>query len=406
MENTYSKNRWGYVILGTIILLFAGLIYVWSLFRSPLSVQFPDWNASQLSLVFTISIICFCLGGFIAGRLSKKISPRLIIVFSAILMFVGFFVSSCIGEMDSASAIVVLTVFYGVFSGLGSGFSYNAVMSTVLSWFPDKAGIASGIMLFGFGAGSLVLGSVISYLIEICGIFTTLFWVSVAVAVVLIIGSLILKSNANAVRAQAATDGKKQYAIKDMIKTKTFWLFFFWVICGNAAGLLVINSAANIAEAFGIIAILGMLVSVMNGAGRIFYGFMFDKKGRKVSMTLNCFILIAASVLLFTGCISNISALILIGMLATGISYSCSPTASSALIHSYYGSKNYSNNFAFVNFSLIPAAILGPMIAGALQENANGAYDTTFIMMMVFAVICLVLNIILGVASRKEGFDN
>jgi OFA family oxalate/formate antiporter-like MFS transporter len=402
MENTVSKKRWGYVAAGTVILLFAGLIYVWSLFRAPLSAVFTDWTESQLSLVFTVSIICFCLGGFFGGKLSRNMKHRYVVLLSAAMLFVGYFVSSLLDTSNSEASIAVLTVFYGIFCGIGAGLSYNAVISAVVGWFPDKAGVASGIMLFGFGAGSLILGSVISMLIDISGIFNTFKYIAIAVAVVLAVGSIFIKTSETHRQTAAEEKGKKQFTTGQMLKTASFWLFFGWIVAGNAAGLLVINSAANIASAFGAVAILGMLVSVMNGGGRIFYGFLFDKYGRKFSMTLNCFILLAAGLLLTFGGYAESAVIVLIGMLATGISYSCSPTASSAFVHASYGSKNYAANFSVANFSLIPAAVIGPMISGSLFEASGGSYESTFIMMIVFAVIAIVFNLLLNISSKKE----
>ena len=400
-----SNKRWGYVVAGTIILLFAGLIYVWSLYKVPLNTAFPDWTPSNLSLVFTISIICFCLGGFLGGRFSKKMSHKTLILLAAAFLFVGYMVSSMISGMESGAALAVLIVFYGIICGLGSGFCYNAVLSSVVKWFPEKAATVSGIMLFGFGAGSLVLGSVISMLIASGSVFDTLRYIAIAVVIVLVIGAFVIKvpKGEAAAAAKSVDENKKQYTPGQMLKSPSFWLFFIWVVLGNASGLLVINSAANIAEAFGLIALLGMLVSVMNGGGRIFYGFMFDKFGRKVCMTLNSILLLVSGILLVTGGISFTGGLVLVGMLVVGLAYSCSPTASAAFTRSSYGSLHYAENFGVVNFSLIPAAIIGPMIAGSLFESSGGSYDSTFLMVIIFAVAAIIINFILGVAEKKEG---
>ena len=122
-----SNKRWGYVVAGTIILLFAGLIYVWSLYKVPLNTTFPDWTPSQLSLVFTVSIICFCLGGFIGGKLSKKISHRTLIFLSAAFLFAGYMVSSSISGMESGAALAVMSVPASLMDA-GSGYTCAPLM--------------------------------------------------------------------------------------------------------------------------------------------------------------------------------------------------------------------------------------------------------------------------------------
>ena len=74
-----NNNRWGYLAAGTVLLLFCGLIYGWSLFRTYFNELYPSWTVSQLSMTFTISMVFFCLGGFVAGRLSLQFPPRVIL---------------------------------------------------------------------------------------------------------------------------------------------------------------------------------------------------------------------------------------------------------------------------------------------------------------------------------------
>ena len=149
-----NNKRWLYLAVATVILLFQGLIYAWSLFRTPFSEIYTDWTVAQLSMTFTISISCFCLGGFVGGQLSKKLGVKVRFLITAVCLFIGFFGVSMLNPADSAGSLTKLYIFYGVFGGGGVGIGYNAVISTITKWFPDKVGLASGIMLMGFGLGS------------------------------------------------------------------------------------------------------------------------------------------------------------------------------------------------------------------------------------------------------------
>ena len=146
-----TNKRWVYLGMGTLTLLFLGLIYAWSIFRTPFGELFPDWSISQLSMTFTISMIFFCLGGFAGGVLSKKLSIRTRMLISAVMLLVGFFAVSMVKPDSPSSSLIMLYIFYGVFGGGGVGFAYNGVIGTLNKWFPDKVGLASGIMLMGFG---------------------------------------------------------------------------------------------------------------------------------------------------------------------------------------------------------------------------------------------------------------
>ena len=153
---------------------------------------------------------------------------------------------------------------------------------------------------------------------------------------------------------------------------------------------------------FGRVAIVGMIVSVFNGAGRVIIGAIFDKIGRKTTMLINICILLAAGIVLFMGAKTSAIVLVVIGLLLTGISYGGNPTISSAFINRQYGRKHFAVNFSLGNFSLIPAAIAGPMISSKLVEGAGGAYDTTFIAMIVFGAVSLVFYVLLNGACKKE----
>ncbi|MFR7990531.1 MAG: MFS transporter [Anaerovoracaceae bacterium] len=395
----YSNKRWLYLGVGTVLLVFCGLIYGWSLFRDPFSQVYTSWSLSQLSMTFTISMVFFCLGGFIAGKLSAKLKPRSIIMLSAVLLLVGFFGVSRLNPENPSSSLTMLYIFYGVLGGTGVGFSYNSVISTMNKWFPDKPGLASGVMMMGFGLGALILGSLATSLIASQGIFSTFLILGVAIFVVLMIGSLFIK---NPEVQQSASVKLEGYTPGQMMKTASFWIFVLWCVIANSAGLMVVNSAASIALAFGAPAIVGMIVSVFNGVGRVIIGGIFDRVGRKATMLINMIIMAAGGALLLIGAKTSAMIFILIGLLCMGTSYGGNPTISSAFINREYGPKHFAVNFSLGNFSLIPASILGPMISSKLIENAGGAYDTTFAAILICAAGAFVLWILLNGACRKK----
>ena len=403
-----NSKRWLYLFTGTLILLFLGLIYAWSIFRTPFSEIYTDWSLSQLSMTFTISIVCFCLGGFLGGMLSKKFSVKIRFLIAAVCLFVGFFGVSRLDPANSASSLKLIYVFYGVLGGGGVGIGYNGVITTITKWFPDKVGFASGIMLMGFGLGGLALGSVVNSMIASNGIFDTFRLLAFAIAVVLVLGAFIVK--APDAPAKPADDAVKEeipaaandYTAGEMLRTSRFWIFELWAVVLNSAGLLVINSAANISIAFGGTAVLGLIISLFNGAGRIIAGTNFDKFGRKPSTLINGGFMLVAGVLLTVGGMTKALALIVIGLVFVGLAYGGTPTLSSAYINKAFGAKNFSTNFSIANFSLLPAAIIGPMISAKLLMAAGGSYNTNFYAIIAFAAAAIILWVLLNGASRKE----
>ena len=404
-----NSKRWLYLAVGTVVLLFEGLIYAWSLFRTPFSEIYTDWTVSQLSMTFTISISCFCIGGFIGGQLSKKLNVKIRFLITAVCLFVGFFGVSMLNSADSAGSLTKLYIFYGVFGGGGVGIGYNAVISTITKWFPDKVGLASGIMLMGFGLGSLLLGSIVTSMVGSMGLFPTFKILAIAIAIVLVIAALVIKAPEAPATADASAEAKPEedanvtnYSAGEMLKTSRFWIFFFWAIFLNSAGLMVINSAANISVAYGGTAILGMIVSLFNGAGRIVAGNNFDKYKRKKATLINLAFMLIAGILLVVAGKSNSLILVTIGLIFVGMAYGGTPTITSAYTSLSFGPKNFTTNFSISNFSLLPAAIAGPMISSKLLESAGGAYDSNLIAIVVFSAIALVLWVLLNGASKNS----
>lgn len=145
-------NRRVYAIVGVIVLLFAGLVYAWSVLSTPIAAEFTGWTKAQLSLTFTLVMILFCIGSLLCGLLAGKLSAKNAVRLGAVLFLAGFYIAS------RCQTPLTLYLGFGVLCGLGSGLSYNAVMSTMVKWFPDKPGLISGVLLMGFGGGSFLIG--------------------------------------------------------------------------------------------------------------------------------------------------------------------------------------------------------------------------------------------------------
>ena len=139
MYSNVERTRWLRVAVGTVMMLCLGTLYAWSIFRAPFGALYPSWTTADLSMNFTISMVCYSAGGFLGGKLSKKTSNTVTALAAAVLIFVGFLGVSWLSA-DPETAKVQLYLFYGVLSGLGTGFGYNTIVSGVGGWFPDKNG--------------------------------------------------------------------------------------------------------------------------------------------------------------------------------------------------------------------------------------------------------------------------
>ena len=393
-----NVKRGKFVVIGTTMLIFLGVLYAWSFFKTAISSVFPMWDQKQLSLNFTIMMICFSLGSLLGGKLSAKVSRRGLAILAGVLLFIGFMAMSFLPVSNPGLARIMMYLFYGGCTGLGVGIGYNAVLTGVNSWFPDKVGTISGILLTGFGLGSLILGLFADKLLQTISLFAVFRILGIACAVVVIGGAMFIRTpSADTILPAPGkkTETGRDYSTAEMLRTPTFWIYFLWNLCMSATGMLVINNASSIAVFFGVAATVGLAVSVFNSCGRVLIGGSMDRIGWKGTMFLTNAVMIGAGVLMVLGNKLSLFPVVLGGMLLAGICYGGGVTISASLIRTFYGSKNYPVNFSTCNLVSIPAAIIGPMISAALVDAAGGSYGTTFLMVIIMGGVSLVLNILI-----------
>lgn len=399
-----KKTRWIYSIIGVLVMLFAGLVYAWSVLARPIGEFFTTWSSTQLSFTFTLCMMFFCLGGLITGILSKKYEAKLMLKISAMLFLIGFLVSS------RSNSIITLYIGYGVIAGFASGIAYNSIMGNITKFFPDCPGLISGILLMGFGFGSFIIGKVYQYLTPSgVGIdkWRTSFLVFgiILFAVIFVASFIVRKPNSKEMEeisklvVKDANDKEKEevnLTPSEMLKEKSFWLFFTWAILLSAAGLAVVSQASGIVMEVdkncseGTVSTVVGLISIFNGVGRVIFGGLFDKIGRLKTMMLNNILFIIAIIVIILSINTRQFSFIIIGFIAMGLSYGGVTPTNSAFVSAFYGSKNYSVNLSLVNMNLLIASF-GSTIAGSLYDS-SGSYFSTLIAMIVAVAIGTIIT--------------
>lgn len=399
MENKKLSVRWAYLVIGVIAMLFAGVLYAWSILKAPLAKEF-GWGASDLALNFTLAMSFFCIGGLLGAQLSKKIGHRLALVLSGILSAAGFLLTAAL----KSPSILPLYITYGVLAGVGIGIAYNVAIATVSAWFPDKKGLCSGCLMMGFGASALVLGNAADALFKSpLGWRTTYVILGIAIcAVVGLAGLLLKKPGRDTVlpapkASKAATEAfeKQDFTSLQMLCRPSFWMAFICISFLAAVGSSVISFAKDLAlsvkapEALAV-SLVGVL-SVCNGIGRILTGALFDSIGRRKTMLLaNVLTICAASVTLLAVSIGSLP-LCIAGLCLTGLSYGACPTITAAFTSSFFGMKHFSTNMALMTFTVMGGSLIATVSNKVLE--ATGGYNATFLMLLGLTFIALILNL-------------
>ncbi len=395
-----KNSRWIYAITGVLILLFAGLIYAWSVLSTPIAAEFSDWSKGSLSLTFTLAMSFFCLGGLVAGLVAGKIKERYIFWASAIFFFIGFYIVSVMQSLPA------LYIGFGVFAGLGAGFSYNTVMGSVTKWFPDKKGLISGILLMGFGIGAFIIGKVYAALIGTYSWRSLFRALGFIVFIVIILGSIIVRRPLDdelkgIAVSEKKTEGKigNDYTTSQMVKKASFWLYFVWAVLMSAAALALIAQASGIVTessgdlSAGTIATIVGLISVFNGIGRVIFGGLYDRLGQRKTMLTNNALYLISVIINICGLNAKSLPLVVIGFIFFGLSYGGVTPTNSAFIMDFFGVKNYPVNFSIINLNLLFASF-GGTLAGMIYDM-QGTYLSIFIIMIIAIVIATACTLLI-----------
>lgn len=398
--NSNLSMRWFYLAIGVVSMLFAGVLYAWSILKAPLSAEF-GWSASALALNFTLAMSFFCIGGLLGAQISKRAGHRIALIISGILSASGFLLTAALKDVS----VLMLYFSYGILAGLGIGIAYNVLIATVSAWFPDKKGLCSGCLMMGFGASALILGNAADALFKsTLGWRTTYAILGAAICIVILFSALLLqKPDARTIlpepkisKAAGSEDfDRKDYTSGQMLRRPSFWMAFFCISFLAAVGSSVISFAKDLAlsvdapEALAV-SLVGVL-SICNGLGRILTGTLFDTIGRRKTMLCaNAFTIGAAAVTLLAVQIGSLP-LCIAGLCLTGMSYGACPTITAAFTSSFFGMKYFSTNMALMTFTVMGGSLIATVSNKVLE--LTGGYAATFTMLLFLTAVATILNV-------------
>lgn len=397
------EKRNQYVIVGVIVMLLAGVVYAWPVLSEPIGREFAEISATKLSFTFTLCMISFCLGGILGGILQKRTSPKIILLASGILFALGFIASSRVKEISA------LYFTYGVLAGLASGLVYNTVMSVVISWFQDCQGLISGVLLMGFGFGSMILGYVYTACTQdqIGAWRNTFIEFGILIALVCCLSAIFLKKkplqDGTNIEINDSNDDTPPF---QMLTKGLFWLYFIWAVLLSAAGLALIAQAGSFAGIIAdnysseTIAFVVGLISIFNGVGRIFFGAVYDQIGRKKTMLLITIIFLVAAATLILAQLKCSFIFMIIAFIAAGFSYGGITPTNSAFVYSEYGQLHYSENLAFINLNLLFASF-GGTISGYLYDY-YGSFLSTFFAMLLAGTLSMFIVFLMDRTAKEK----
>lgn len=460
-------NRWLVPPAALSIHLCIGQIYAYSVFNNPLTqvigISAPaprDWSLVQVGLIFSIALFCLGASAAVFGKWLEKVGPRRA-MFTSALCFAGGFVLSAMGVWSHQ--IWLLYLGHGVLGGIGLGLGYISPVSTLIKWFPDRPGMATGMAIMGFGGGAMVASPLSIWLMDMfktansTGVAETFLVMGGLYFAFMMFGVLTVRipwddfgfriadsgkgvpnSNISTSEANideyAVLDSNPQSAIRNpksvsantAIKTPQFYLLFAVLMLNVTAGIGVLgqasvmiqemfsekvvgaNKAVTVAAAGGFVGLL----SLFNMAGRFFWSSLSDRIGRR--NTYSIFFLLGAVLYFLVPMTGNMGSIVLfVGAFCVIMSmYGGGFATIPAYLRDMFGVMEVGAIHGRLLLAWSAAAILGPQLVNnlrayqieTLQVPAANAYSTTMYIMAGLLLVGFVCNICIKPVNPKFHF--
>jgi len=392
-------NRWTIVAGALLIQLCLGAIYSWSIFVKPL-IDGYGYTTTQTQIIFSVALASFALVMIFAGRWQDKVGPRKVATVGGVVLGLGYLLASQTGGSFLAVAATV-----GFIGGAGIGLGYVCPIAACVKWFPDKRGMVSGLAVAGFGAGAWIFAKLGAKWIAQYGVLPTFMNLGVVFALAVVVGAQLLKNPPEGYKPAGWTPPEKgtaknvqgeDFAPREIIKVKQFWMLWLMFVFGAGAGLMVIGNLKPFGMDSGLTAAVATnavgVLALANGAGRIIWGTASDKLGRKNAMTL-MFVLQGAMMLYLI----NMGATPLYLSIAAawvgfnfGGNFALFPSSTA----DYFGTKNVGVNYGLVFTSYGVAGIAGPILGGYVRDTM-GSYLWAFIPAGVACLLAAALSLTL-----------
>ena len=364
-----KRNRNVILAAGAATLLLAGIIYAWSFLKPPIAELYGwEQTSGKLQFNYTLTLIFYCVGGLFSGFSAKVLAPKIRLLVSGLLVVCGLTIVSRL----SGKSPLTLYLGYGAMTGTGIGIAYNTLVATVTAHFPDKKGLASGLLMLGFGFSAFALGNLASALFE-----TSFGWRNVFLIYGLVIGAVIMLAAFVIVppetKAEQAgvSDGM---SVAESVRRGSYWRAFMFFVCINALCTTAIGMSTNLMEAVGatgaLITVGAGMVSVFNGVSRLFWGFLFDRLGIKKTRLVDIVVLMLSPLLLILALKAKSPALCFIALCLTGVAFAYSPTATTNYLLSFYGGRSFNMNLSIHTLSLIPGSLFATITGGMEMMSA------------------------------------
>ena len=394
-------NRWLVVVGAILVQLCLGAIYAWSAFTGRLTAVdgLFQFTRTQTQIVFSVGLATFAIVmALVAGRWQAKAGPRIVAITGGAVMGLGYVIAGLSGANFWGILIGV-----GLLGGAGIGLAYVCPIATCVKWFPDRKGLITGLAVAGFGFGALIWIKLTSGFVfgpvDLTPGWNGLFGAGMSVSqvfllygaiftVVITIGSLVFVNPPDgwvpdgmtpAAGDALAESGQTDFSVREMVSTPQYRKLFTIFMIGATAGLMVIGViglfgrdalASNGLETTRAAVItgtaMGLFYALLNGIGRIVWGSVSDRLGRRNSIALMS--LLQGVMMIVFYFIGGTEAGLYLGAAVIGFNFGGNFALFPTAVADYFGNRSVGTNYPWVFLAYGVGGILGPVLGGIMGD--------------------------------------
>jgi OFA family oxalate/formate antiporter-like MFS transporter len=386
-----NKNRWLIAASAVAIHLSIGSIYAYSIYQIPLN-EAQGWSTGSVTTAFSIAIFVLGITAAFLGSYVEKYGPRKSGLAAAVLYGLGM-VGSGVSVLLGSLPLFLVT--FGVVGGMGLGLGYISPIGTLVEWFPDRRGMATGLAVMGFGAGALLTGPLGNFLIQGYGVATTFFALGILYFVLMSAGASYLAkppdgwlpagmedTPENQEEARSALSGLANLTAKQARTSARFWMVWLIIFINVSAGIMLLAFASPMLQQIAgasatTAAFITGYIGIFNGGGRIAWATLSDYIGRTTTYAAFFLIQIVAFFLMpqITGVWLLAGAIFLV-ITCYGGGFSCLP----AYLSDLFGTEEVSAIHGYALTAWGFAGVAGPQLASTILESTGNYTSALYIM--------------------------
>jgi MFS family permease len=421
-------SRWLVPPAALAIHLSIGQVYSFSVFKNPLLALDSAWSLKEIGYIFSIAILFLGLSAALFGAWLETAGPRRTMFYSAICFSAGFLIASLGATFHS---LMLIYLGYGVLGGIGLGLGYISPVSTLIKWFPDRPGLATGLAIMGFGGGAMIggpLGNQLMAHFNAAGMPSIPYtWITMGILyfIFMMFGVFTIRVPREGWKPAGWSGHNKASAlisthnvdVNHAWRTPQFWLLWIILFTNVTAGIGILEQAAPMIQdlfkgVIGPTAAVGFvgLLSIFNMAGRFFWASTSDMLGRKTTYAI--FFVLGVILYFFMpatrlGYIGSVNLFVAIAVIAISM-YGGGFATIPAYLKDLFGGFNVSAIHGRLLTAWSAAGIIGPLIVNGILDhyvetnrNKTDAYPLILHIMCGLLAIGFVANLLVRPVDER-----